>query len=222
MGFKFNFFLTVFPEILPYLKNTLWIAIAAYFLSFILSIIVSICRMLNIKGLYRFFEMYISFFRSTPLVTQLFFIYLGLPQVLPIISEISEITILIIVMALNQTAFMAEIIRGAFLSIPKGQYDAAKSIGMTTKESLRYIIIPQVIRIALPGMINSVISLVKGTSMGYAIGVLEMMTASKLYSARTFRHIEVYTALLLIYWAIVLIITKTQSRLENRLNRGYV
>lgn len=221
MGFKFNFFLTVFPEILPYLKNTLWIATAAYFLSFILSIIVSVCRMLNIKGFYRFFEIYISFFRSTPLVTQLFFIYLGLPQVLPIISEISEITILIIVMALNQTAFMAEIIRGAFLSIPKGQYDAAKSIGMTTKESLQYIVIPQVIRIALPGMINSIISLLKGTSMGYTIGVLEMMTASRLYSARTFRQIEVYTALLLIYWAIVLIITKTQSRLENRLNRGY-
>ena len=131
-------------------------------------------------------------------------------------------TILIVVMALNQTAFMSEIIRGAFLSIPKGQYDAAKSIGMTTNESLRHIIIPQVIRIALPGMINSVISLIKGTSMGYTIGVLEMMTASRLYSARTFRQIEVYTALLLIYWAIVLIITKTQSRLENRLNRGYV
>jgi putative amino-acid transport system permease protein len=221
MGFKFNFFLTVFPEILPYLKNTLWIATAAYAISFILSIIVSVCRALNIKGFYRFFEIYISFFRSTPLVTQLFFIYLGLPQILPIISEVSEMTILIVVMALNQTAFMSEIIRGAFLSIPKGQYDAAKSIGMTTKESLRHIIIPQVIRIALPGMINSVISLVKGTSMGYTIGVLEMMTASRLYSARTFRQIEVYTALLLIYWAIVLIITKTQSRLENRLNRGY-
>ncbi|NMB33388.1 MAG: amino acid ABC transporter permease [Clostridium sp.] len=222
MGFKFNFFLTVFPEVLPYLKNTLWIAIAAYVLSFILSIIVSVCRALNVKGLYKFFEVYISFFRSTPLVTQLFFIYLGLPQILPIISEVSEMTILIVVMALNQTAFMSEIIRGAFLSIPKGQYDAAKSIGMTTNESLRHIIIPQVIRIALPGMINSVISLIKGTSMGYTIGVLEMMTASRLYSARTFRQIEVYTALLLIYWAIVLIITKTQSRLENRLNRGYV
>ena len=106
-------------------------------------------------------------------------------------------TILIVVMALNQTAFMSEIIRGAFLSIPKGQYDAAKSIGMTTNESLRHNIIPQVIRIALPGMINSVISLIKGTSMGYTIGVLEMMTASRLYSARTFRQIEVYTALLL-------------------------
>lgn len=221
MGFRFNFFLTVFPEVLPYLKITLYIAAVAYFLSLVLGIFIAVCRTFNIKALNNYFEVYISFFRSTPLVTQLFFIYLGLPQVLPIISEISEITILIIVMALNQTAFMAEIIRGAFLSIPKGQYDAAKSIGMTTKESLRYIIIPQVIRIALPGLVNCIICLIKGSAIGFTVGVMDIMTAAKIITGRTYRVMEVYAAVLILYWLIVLIMTRFQSRLEARLNRGY-
>lgn len=222
MGFKLKFFWTVFPEVLPFLKDTLWIALAAYLLASILAIIISIIRMLKIKGLTTFFKVYTSFFRSTPLITQLFFIYFGLPQVFPIIGRISEMNILIVVMSLNQAAFMAEVIRGAFVSIPKGQYEAAKSIGMTTKESMRYIVIPQAIRIALPGVMNSVISLTKISATGYTIGVMEMMTASKLYSARTYRNTEVYVAVLLIYWVIVIIITKFQSRLEKRLNRGYM
>ena len=83
MGFKFNFFLTVFPEVLPYLKNTLLIAIAAYCIAMILAIVISVCRMLNVKGFNKFFAVYVSFFRSTPLITQLFFIYFGLPQIIP-------------------------------------------------------------------------------------------------------------------------------------------
>lgn len=222
MGFKFNFFLTVFQEVLPFLKYTLFIAFVAYFLASILAIVISMCRFFEVKGFDKFFKVYISFFRSTPLVTQLFFIYFGLPQIIPALSKFSDMTILIVVMALNQAAFMSEIVRGAFSSIPKGQYEAAKSIGMTTRQSMQHIIIPQAIRIALPGWINSIIGLIKSSSAGYTIGVLEMMTASKLYSARTYRHIEVYVAVLLIYWAIVMVITKIQSRLETRLNRGYV
>lgn len=222
MGFKFDFFLTVFPEVLPYLKITLYIAAVAYFLSLVLGIFIAVCRTFNIKALNNYFEVYISFFRSTPLVTQLFFIFFGLPQIIPVMAEISDVTILIIVMSINQAAFIAEIIRGAFLSIPKGQYDAAKSIGMNNKETFQHIIFPQAFRIAIPGLMNSMIGLTKGTSVGYTIGVLEMLTASKLYSARTYRTIEVYVAILLIYWGIVLIITKAQSMLENKLNRGYV
>ncbi len=221
MGFKFNFFLTVFPEILPFLKITLFLAITAYLLALVLAIIISVCRTFKIKGINKFLDLYISLFRSTPIVTQLFFIYFGIPQIIPAFGMIDEMIILIIVLALNEAAYMAEVIRGAFLSIPRGQYDAAKSIGMTTRETLQHIVIPQAIRIALPGLVNSIISLTKGTSIGYTIGVLEMLTASQLYGARTYRTIEVYVAVLLIYWAIVLIMTRFQSGVENRLNRRY-
>lgn len=117
---------------------------------------------------------------------------------------------------------MAEIIRGAFSSIPKGQLQAAKSIGMTTKQAMQHVIIPQVIRIALPGLSNSIICLTKGSAVGFTVGVMEMMTAAKIVTARTYRTMEVYVAVLVVYWALVIVLTKFQSRFENRLNRGYM
>ncbi|TJX14456.1 amino acid ABC transporter permease [Tissierella creatinini] len=222
MGFQFDFFINVFREILPYFKYTILIAIAAFFLSIIFALIISTSMMLNIKGLSRFFKVYISFFRSTPLVSQLFFFYFGLPQIFPAISKLSSMTCLILILSLNEAAFMAEIIRGAFSSIPKGQLQAAKSIGMTTKQAMQHIMIPQVIRIALPGLSNSIICLTKGSAVGFTVGVMEMMTAAKIVTARTYRTMEVYVAVLFVYWAIVIVLTKFQSKLENTLNRGYI
>lgn len=222
MGFQFDFFINVFREILPYLKYTILIAIAAFFLSIIFSLIISTCMILNVKGLSKFFKLYISFFRSTPLISQLFFFYFGLPQIFEGISKLNSMTVLILILSMNEAAFMAEIIRGAFSSIPKGQLDAAKSIGMTTKQAMQHVIIPQAIRIALPGLSNSMICLTKGSAVGFTVGVMEMMTAAKIVTARTYRTMEVYVAVLFIYWAIVVVITKFQTRLEKRLNRGYM
>lgn len=222
MGFQFDFFINVFREILPYFKYTILIAIAAFFLSVIFALIISTSMMLKIKGLSGFFKVYVSFFRSTPLVSQLFFLYFGLPQVFPAVSKLSSMTCLILILSLNEAAFMAEIIRGAFSSIPKGQLQAAKSIGMTTKQAMQHVIIPQVIRIALPGLSNSIICLTKGSAVGFTVGVMEMMTAAKIVTARTYRTMEVYVAVLVVYWALVIVLTKFQSRFENRLNRGYM
>ena len=222
MGFQFDFFIKVLLEVLPYLKSTIFIALASFILSTIIALIISSCLMLNIRGFNKFFKVYISFFRSTPLMSQLFLFYFGLPQIFPSLTRLSSLVILIMVMSLNEAAFMAEIIRGAFLSIPKGQFDAAKSIGMTTKELLRHIIIPQVIRIALPGLVNCTICLIKGSSIGFTVGVMDIMTAAKIVTGRTYRTMEVYAAILLIYWVVVIVMTKFQSKLEIRLNRGYV
>ena len=101
------------------------------------------------KSFNRFFKLYTSFFQHTfddTIILLLFWVATDFPG----LTKLSSMIVLIIVMSLNEAAFMAEIIRGAFLSIPKGQYDAAKSIGMTTRELMQIIIIPQVIRVALP------------------------------------------------------------------------
>lgn len=222
MRFQFDFFIKSFFEILPYIKMTLFIALASFILSITLALIISTFRMLNIRVFDKFFKVYISFFRSTPMMAQLFLFYFGLPQIFPSLTRFSSMIILIIVMSLNEAAFMSEIIRGAYFSVPKGQYDAAKSIGMTTGESLRHIIIPQAIRIALPGLVNCTICLIKGSSIGFTVGVMDIMTAGKIITGRTYRTMEVYAAILLIYWGVVLIMTKFQSKLEVRLSRGYV
>ncbi len=222
MGFQIDFFLKTLLEILPYVKYTVLIALASFIFSSIIALFMSVFLILDIsKSFNRFFKLYTSFFRSTPLMTQLFFFYFGLPQIFPSLTKLSSMIVLIIVMSLNEAAFMAEIIRGAFLSIPKGQYDAAKSIGMTTKELMQIIIIPQVIRIALPGLVNCIICLIKGSAIGFTVGVMDIMTAAKIITGRTYRVMEVYAAVLILYWLIVLIMTRFQSRLEARLNRGY-
>lgn len=222
MGFQFDFFLETLLEVLPYLKTTILVALVSFVFSTIIALVISIILISNIKVISRFFKVYISFFRSTPLMSQLFLVYFGLPQIFPSLTRLSSMIILIMVMSLNEAAFMAEIIRGAFLSIPKGQFDAAKSIGMTKLESLRHIIIPQVSRIALPGLTNCIICLIKGSSIGFTVGVMDIMTASKIVTGRTYRTMEVYAAILLIYWSIVVIMTKFQKKFEYELNRGYL
>jgi putative amino-acid transport system permease protein len=222
MGFQIDFFLKTLLEVLPYVKYTILIALASFVFSSIIALFMSVILILDIsKSFNRFFKLYTSFFRSTPLMTQLFFFYFGLPQIFPGLTKLSSMIVLIIVMSLNEAAFMAEIIRGAFLSIPKGQYDAAKSIGMTTRELMQIIIIPQVIRVALPGLVNCTICLIKGSAIGFTVGVMDVMTAAKIITGRSYRVMEVYAAVLIIYWLIVIIMTRFQSRLESRLNRGY-
>lgn len=222
MAFKFDFFLEVLIEIFPYLKYTVLIALASLVFSSIIALFMSVFLILDFSKIFNsFFKLYTSFFRSTPLMTQLFFFYFGLPQIFPSLTKFSSLFILIVVMSLNEAAFMAEIIRGAFLSIPKGQYDAAKSIGMTTKELMQIIIIPQVIRIALPGLVNCTICLIKGSAIGFTVGVMDIMTAAKIITGRTYRTLEIYAAVLIVYWALVIIMTRFQSRLEAKLNRGY-
>lgn len=222
MGFQVDFFLKTLLEILPYVKYTILIALASFVFSSIIALLMSVFLILDIsKAFNRFFKLYTSFFRSTPLMTQLFFFYFGLPQIFPSLTKLSSLIALIVVMSLNEAAFMAEIIRGAFLSIPKGQYDAARSIGMTTKELMQIIVIPQVIRIALPGLVNCTICLIKGSAIGFTVGVMDIMTAAKIVTGRTYRVMEVYAAVLIIYWLIVIIMTRFQSRLESKLNRGY-
>lgn len=222
MGFKFDFFIDVILEVLPYMRYTILIAFAAFIGSSIIALAMSVLLMLEVKGFDKFFKLYTSFFRSTPLMSQLFFFYFGLPQLFPALTKLNSAFVLITVMSLNEAAFMAEIIRGAYASVPKGQHDAAKSIGMTTKQSMEHIIIPQVIRIALPGIVNSTICLTKGSAIGFTVGIMDMMTAAKIITARTYRTMEVYAAVLVIYWVLVIIMTKFQSKIEKKLNKAYV
>lgn len=221
MGFKIDYFITVIGELLPYLKNTLFISIISFIIALVLSLIIAYCIQYKIAGLYQFFKVYISFFRSTPIISQLFFFYFGLSQVSEFIRDISSVGALIIILSLNESAFMAETIRGSFLSVDISQIEAGKSIGLTRFQNAVYIVMPQAIRVAIPSLSNSFICLVKGTSIGFTVGVLEMMTMAKIEIARTYRGMEAYIAVLLIYWAVIILLSGAQKKLEVKLNNSY-
>lgn len=161
---------------------------------------------------------YVSLMRGTPLLVQVFIIYYGLPS---IGIEFSPLTAGILALSLNAGAYLSESIRGAILGVSKGQWSASASLGLNYAQTLRYIVVPQALRIAVPSMSNTLISLLKDTSLVSVITVTELMLATKEVIATTFRPLPLYIAAALIYWCLSACFELLQHRLEKRLQRAY-
>jgi cystine transport system permease protein len=156
--------------------------------------------------------------RGTPLLVQVFVIYYGLPSVG---IRFDPITAGILALTLNVAAYLSESMRGAVAAIPRGQWNAALSLGLDRRQTMRYVIAPQALRVAVPSLSNSLISLVKDTSLVSVIGVTELMLASKEVISTTFRPLPLYLAAAAIYWGLSLVFERAQGGLERRLNRPH-
>lgn len=161
-------------------------------------------------------RVYVSFFRGTPLLVQLFMIYYGLPQ---LGIQLDPLPAALIGFSLNMAAYTAEILRAAIASIDRGQWEAAASIGMGRAQTLYRAILPQAARTALPPLGNSFISLVKDTALAATIQVPELFRQAQLITARTFEIFTMYLAAALIYWLLASVLAYFQGRLEHRVNR---
>jgi len=159
---------------------------------------------------------FVSLFRGTPLIAQLFMIYYGLPQ---FGIELDPFPAALIGLSLNTAAYASESLRGAIASIDKGQWEAAASIGMSPWQTLRRVILPQAARSALPPLGNTFISLVKDTSLAATIQVPELFRQAQLITSRTLEIFTLYLAASLIYWVMATILSALQNRLELHANR---
>ena len=219
LKFDFIYFLNEFPRLIVKVPYTLVLGITAFLLALALGVILALAvqsRLSIVKGAAR---VYISFFRSTPYITQLFILYFGLPQIFYALRAMTAQTALILSISLNSAAFISEILRGGLLSVSKGQVEAALSIGMSKFQTYREIVFPQAFVVALPGLGNAFISMIKSTAMGFTIGVVELLAKAKIGSARSYCYLESYVAVGLIYWAMMLVISFLQKKLEARLGR---
>lgn len=221
MSADFNALFRITMGIIPFIKETVFLTFATFFLAMLLAILIACIVEYRVPVLYPLARVYSSFFRCTPLVAQLFFFYFGVMEFIPFMDNIPPSGALIITFGMNESAFMAETLRGALASVEKGQKEAALSVGMTNLEAMREIILPQALRIAIPSLSNSFIGIVKGTSIGFTIGVIEIMAQSKLLAAASFRIIESYFAVLMIYWIVIFILTRLQVILEKKMNTAY-
>ena len=221
MGFKFDYFVSIFSISLPYLKQTMEIALAGFVLAMIVAVVIAVITEYKVKILYPICRVYVSFFRCTPIMSQLFFFYYGLAQISLFFRSVPAFIAIIVILGLNQASFMSETSRGAFSSIPKQQREACLACGMTNLQAMRRLILPQAIRVAIPGLSNSFIGFFKSTSLGFTIGVVELMSRAKIEAARTLRYMEAYLAVLIIYWIIVALFVYLQKKLETRMNRMY-
>jgi cystine transport system permease protein len=162
--------------------------------------------------------LYVSAFRGTPLLVQLFVVYYGLPSVG---IEFTPLTAGVLTLSLNAGAYLSESLRGAILAVAQGQWGAAFSLGLGYGQTLRHVVLPQALRVAVPSMSNTLISLIKDTSLVSVITMTELMLVTKELISVTFRPLPLYVAAAIIYWLLSLFFEGLQRRTERRLNRAH-
>ncbi len=175
--------------------------------------VIALMRLSRRKLLRGIARTYVSFIRGTPLLVQLFVIYYGLAQ---FGLRLDPIPSALIGLSLNVAGYTGEILRAAIASIDKGQWEAAKALGLSWPQTMRLVIMPQAARVALPPLGNSFISLVKDTSLAATIQVPELFRQAQLITARTFQIFTMYFTAAVLYWIISTALSWVQERLERR------
>ncbi|PLR80781.1 cysteine ABC transporter permease [Bacillus canaveralius] len=196
--------------------NTIPLTIISFIIGLILAILTALARISTIKPLQTFARVYVSAIRGTPLLVQLFIIFYGLPTAGIVIDPFPAA---VIAFSLNVGAYASEIIRASILSVPKGQWEAGYSIGMSYSQILRRIILPQASRVSIPPLSNTFISLVKDTSLAALILVTEMFRRAQEIAATNYEFLLLYTEAALIYWIICFLLSIVQGKLEGRFDR---
>ncbi|HHK2608375.1 TPA: amino acid ABC transporter permease [Pseudomonas aeruginosa] len=201
------------PFLLQGAMYTVLFAAVSMVLGLILGFSVAVVRVTKVPVVSQIAAVYVSAFRGTPLLVQIFVLYYGLPSVG---IEFTPVTAGILALTLNVAAYLSESMRGAILGIDKGQWEAGLSVG-TWGQTLWNIITPQALRLAVPSLSNSLISLIKDTSLISVITVTELMLATKEVIAETFQPLPLYLAAAGIYWLLSALFERVQKALENRL-----
>lgn len=216
-----DYMLGLVPILLKYLPLTLQMAGVGMVLALILACLFAVVRVLGIPVLNQLTIIFISFFRGTPLLVQLFLFYYGLPQLFSALTVIDGITATIMGLTMHFSAYMAESIRAAIVGVDRSQTEAALSTGMTNSQLMWRIVLPQATRVALPTLMNYFIDMIKATSLAFTLGVTELMGATQKEAAGSFLYFEAFIVAAILYWIVVELLSKLQNYLETRLNKAY-
>jgi L-cystine transport system permease protein len=220
--------LTLIQRIAERLPVTLSIMLLSLLFGLLLGFGLAVVRIQRRTIPYALATFYISFMRCTPTIVQLFLVYYGLPQLLILfgmdVNDWDKIIFAVTTFALHSAAYFSEVIRSAYLAVGVGQQEAAYSIGMNRGQTLRRIVLPQALGIAIPNLGNNVLILLKETSLAFSIGITDMMGQVQIilgnnYGANSF---QMYIIVSMIYWALSIAIEQGFSRLEKRYRKGRV
>jgi His/Glu/Gln/Arg/opine family amino acid ABC transporter permease subunit len=205
--------------ILEGLKNTILIAIGALIVGILLGSIISIVKYTNkergkFKLLSKIFDIYVNIIRGTPSVLQLMIMYYVIFKT----STIDSVIVGIIAFGINSSAYVAEILRSGFDSIDDGQVEAGLSLGLNFRQVLKYIIIPQALKVSLPSMGNEFVTLIKETAIAGYIGIEDLTKASDIIASRTYDYFFPLVLVALIYLVLTSVISKLLKKMERKLN----
>ncbi len=226
--FDLSFMLSSFPRILEALPVTLELTAVSAIFGLLLGFGLAMVKINKPRGLTPICTFFVSFMRGTPQLVQLFLAYYGLPLVIKAINAslgtelnvngVPAIVYAFVAFSLNESAYFSENIRAAILSVDRKEIEAAKSVGMTGAQTMLRIVLPEAIVVAIPNLGNSIISLLKGTSLAYTVTIMDVMGAAKAVAGRNLRYFEVYIAVSLIYWACSLILEQLVRVIEKKTN----
>lgn len=213
----------VLPILLQYLPITFEILVFSILFGMMLGIVLAIPKLLHIPILKQIITIYISFIRGTPILVQLFLVFYGIPALLKLIhidvTRMDAMYFVIITYTFSNAAAFAEIFRSAILTVDRGQMEAAYSVGLSGSQGFMRIVLPQAIRVAFPNIANTMISSLKDTSLAFSIGVMDMVGRGETLIASTTRALEIYVALSIVYYVIVIILEKVFKLNERYFNR---
>lgn len=214
-------FLSLWADSLPQLllatvKVTIPLSIIAFVLALVVAVLATAMRLSGIRPLQWISRFYVWLFRGTPILVQLFIIFYGLPAAG---ITLSAWTSAILAFTLNTGAYAAETLRASVQSIPRGQLEAARTLNYTDWQTVRHVVAPQALRIALPPLGNDLIDLVKGTSLVMVITLADVFQVGRQIAATNFQPLALYAEVAVIYLAIFTVLSLLQSRLERVSNR---
>jgi His/Glu/Gln/Arg/opine family amino acid ABC transporter permease subunit len=217
------------PEILTALPVTLFLALAAGAIGLVIAFAAALARYFNTPFLSGLCKVYVSYIRGTPALVQIMLVYFGIPLVLRALNEylgtnfnvngVPRMVFAIVALAFNAGAYMSETIRGALLAVDVGQLEAAYSVNMSIKQALARIVLPQAFSIALPPLANTLVSLIKETSLVFTISIIDLMARARIVGSRGYRFFEIYVVVSIIYWLLCTGVGRLLSMAEKRARR---
>ena len=226
-----NYIIESLPSILSRLPITLLIAVGSMVIGLLMGFAVALIQIYKVPVLRQLTSFYVSFTRGTPLLVQMYLVFYGIPKIIYFLQTsyglfynfdvnlISPEVFALLAFSLNLGAYLSETIRSAIESVDRGQFEAAKAIGMSPSQMMLKIILPQALAIAIPNLGNIFIITVKDTSLVFIIGVIDIMGQAKILGSRGLAFFEVYIAVSLVYWVICIIIARLLVVLEKRVRR---
>ncbi len=213
------FWRSLWPIVQGAIVGTIPLAIVSFAIGLVIALVVALMRLSKVRIVSSIARFFVSVVRGTPLLVQLFVIFYGLPSIGLLISPWPSA---VIAFSLNVGGYASEVIRAAILAVPRGQWEAGQMIGMSQRQTLARIILPQAARVSVPPLSNTFISLVKDTSLASLILVTELFAQAQKVAAFSGEFMLLYLEAALVYWVICLVLSTAQSRVERRLDRYVV
>lgn len=222
--FSWDRFLADIPRLLPYLSVTFQIVAYAVLFGSAAGLGIAVLRIRQVRGIQWLLRIYISFMRGTPILVQLLVVFYGLPLLLQQMginaSRWDRSFFVYVAFALNEAAFLSEIFRSAILAVPFGQAEAGYSVGLTRWQTLRRIVLPQALRVALPGFGADFIGLFQQTSLAFLIGVVDIMGRAKTIGAGSHHALEGYLLVALVFMGISILLRAVFAFCDRKLSYG--